>query len=165
MSSYRLTPALLAAAALLSAGTSVHLQAASHGRPVSVEERVNGSARVVVARATDVKPAWRSNQWGDRIIVSRVVLEVQETLKGRADRQVVMDLEGGSVDGVSLEVSSLPALGRGERAVFFLDDSGSGTFQPHLRGLGILKLGDDDVVRGSSLKLEDIRDIARQVGR
>ena len=164
MPSYRLRPALLAAA-LLTAGASAHLQAASHGRPVTVEERVKGSARVVVARAAEVKPGWRTNRWGDRIIVSRVMLEVQETLKGQASRQVVVDVEGGSVDGVTLQVSSLPALEEGERAVFFLDDMGSGTFEPHLRGLGILKLDDNDVVKGSSLKLDDIRGIARQAGR
>jgi hypothetical protein len=72
-----------------------------------------------------------------------------------------MDLEGGTLGGVTLRVSDLPEVKPGERAVFFLDEADNGVATPHLRGQGILKLEKDDVVTGSSLRLEDIRSSAR----
>ncbi len=110
-----------------------------------------------MATATSVKPTWRTNAYGDRLIVSEVVLTVQETLKGRSAGTVQMDLEGGTLDGVTLRVSSLPDLKPGERAVFFLDRTLSGSHVPHLKGLGILKLDGTDRVIDSSLQLADIR--------
>jgi hypothetical protein len=59
-----------------------------------------------------------------------------------------------------LRVSSLPTLTPGERAVFFLDRMSDGTFQPHLRGQGILKLDDQNFVKGTSLSLDEIRRVA-----
>ena len=50
-----------------------------------------------------------------------------------------LDLEGGTLDGFTLRVSSLPTLVPGERAVFFLD-GGNGGYHAHLKGQGILKL-------------------------
>jgi hypothetical protein len=141
------------------------VRADSNGRPATLPERLKGAARVVVARAATVRASWHNNQYGDRLIVSRILLQVEETLKGAPGQQIVMDLEGGTLDGYTLHVSSLPSLTAGERAVFFLEDTGSNVFRPHLRGQGILKLDDSDVVRGSSLRLGEIRDMARQTGR
>ena len=47
-----------------------------------------------------------------------------------------MDIEGGSLDGFTLRVSDLPALQPGDRAVFFLDETDTPVYQPHLRGKG-----------------------------
>lgn len=165
MPSKTVRAALMLAAIASAPALSTTSLSAAKGRPVSIEERVQGSRHVVVARARAVRPGWRVNQWGDRLIVSRVVLDVEETLKGGPGREVQMDLEGGSLDGFTMGVSSLPTLAEGERAVFFLDDAGGGVLQPHLRGQGILKLDDDDTVRESSLHLGDIRNAARQAGR
>ena len=49
----------------------------------------------------------------------------------------------------------------GERGVFFLDETPSGSHVPHRKGQGILKLDDTDQVKGSSLHLQDIRDAAK----
>jgi hypothetical protein len=45
--------------------------------------------------------------------------------------------------------------------VFFLDQDENGVAMPHLRGQGILKLNQDNVVTGSSLRLDVIRTLAR----
>ena len=47
----------------------------------SLEERVSGADSVVVATARAVTAAWRENEHGDRLIVSRVLLEVDETIR------------------------------------------------------------------------------------
>ena len=151
--------ALALLASLVSAGAVV---AASSGRIATLDERIAGSQRVVVASTRTVDAVWKENKYGDRLIVSRVLLDVEETLKGSNTSDAIwMELEGGTVDGFTLRVSDLPSLQPGERAVFFLDQAENGFASPHLRGQGILKLRNDNVVEGSSLRLDVIRSLAR----
>ena len=131
----------------------------------SLDERIVGAERVVVARAHSIRAEWLENEYGDRLIVSRIQLQVEETLKGAGAESLRLDLDGGTLDGLTLRVSDLPMLEPGERAVFFLDGASTGAFVPHLRGQGILRLDDQNVVRGSSLRLDDIRAKARGMGR
>jgi len=80
--------------------------------------------------------------------------------KGPAE-PLTLDYEGGTVDGITLHVSSLPVLQRGQRAVFFVTRGPKGELKPHLRGQGIVKLDASDRVPNSSLTLDDLR---RMVG-
>jgi hypothetical protein len=130
-------------------------------KPETVPNRISGSSRVVVAHAKSVAPRWETNKWGDQLIVSRVVLEVEETLKGAPAKELAVDLDGGTLDGLTLRVSDLQSLEPGDRAVFFLDDTGGAALLPHLRGQGILELDNTDTVKGSSLHLDQIRGMAR----
>ena len=138
---------------------------AAQARPASVDERVRGADKVVVATAQTVSPVWQSNAFGDRLIVSRVLLEVEESLKGRAGETVWMAVEGGTIDGVTLRVSDMPQLRPGARGVFFLDETTSAVHSLHLRGQGILLLDEHDGVRGTNVRLDDIRRVARPAGR
>jgi hypothetical protein len=138
-------------------GTVVRAQIAT------LDERVAGAQRVVVATAREIYAEWRENSHGDRLIVSRVRLEVEETLKGASEPAIWLDVEGGTLDGYTLRVSSLPMMQAGDRAVFFVDRGPAATNVPHLRGQGILFLDESDVVRNSSLRLTDIRSRARAV--
>jgi hypothetical protein len=117
--------------ALLVAG--VPSLAAAHGNPVPIEERARGAARVVVAVVAETTARYERNEFGDELIVTCARLRVEEAIKGPA-APVTLALEGGTVDGVTLRVSRLPTLGRGERAVFFLEPGRAGEFRPHLRG-------------------------------
>jgi hypothetical protein len=128
---------------------------------VDLAERIHGAQKVVVARTTRVTGRWQRNEYGDTLIVSQVEIQVDETLKGSAGKTLTVDVEGGTVGGVTLRTSSSPAMSAGERAVFFLDATPSGSHQPHLKGLGILKLDDTDQIKGSSLRLQDIRSAAK----
>jgi hypothetical protein len=146
----------------LSGATTV---ASSSGRVVDIPERAQGARTVVVATAVRVTPTWHRNAFGDELIVSRVALQVEETLKGTPGRLVTLELEGGTLDGLTLKVSSLPTVHAGERAVFFLDAGANGAHRPHLKGLGILKLDANNLVRGSSLHLDDVRRMTKGAGR
>jgi len=75
--------------------------------------RAKGAAQVVVAVVQDIQPRFDVNQYGDRLIISRTLLRVQETLKGATESVVEMDLEGGTIGDLTLHVSDLPALQRG----------------------------------------------------
>jgi hypothetical protein len=146
-------------------GAAVPVLAASF-IPVSLPDRARGAASVVIASVESVSATWETNEYGDRLIVSHVALQIGETLKGRPAQRVSMDLEGGTLDGLTLEVSSLPKLSPGERAVFFLTPGPNGHNQPYLRGQGILKLDATDHVPHSSLDLDTIRQaVANAAGR
>jgi len=138
---------------------------ASHGRPASIEERTRGAQKVVVARARAVNAAWRTNIHGDRLIVSRVVLDVEESLKGASPASVSMEIAGGTIDGVTLRVSGVPQIHPGERGVFFLDESAPTVYTPHLDGDSILMLDAGDVADGTTLRLQDLRRAVRAVAR
>ena len=120
-----------------------------------------GAQRVVVATVTRVEPVFHVNEHGDQLIVSRTHLRVDEVLKGgrpaAESQDVVMEVEGGTLGDVTLTVSDLPVMVRGERAVVFLRENSRGAMVPHERGHGILKLDSSDNVRGSGLNLAAIR--------
>jgi hypothetical protein len=123
-----------------------------------IPERARGAQRVVVAKVLDVQSVFATNEHGDQLIVSRARVEIEETLKGVPVSYLSVEVEGGTVGNLTLEVSDMPRLEAGDRAVFFLAQADpKAANRPHLRGLGILKLNSDDVVRGSSLSLSAIR--------
>jgi hypothetical protein len=138
---------------------------ASDAPTATLEQRAAGAHSVVVAKARSVSGSWRENAHGDRIIVSRILLEVEEALKGSASEAIWLDVDGGTLDGLTLRVSGIPLLQPGERAVFFLDAARSNVHTPYLRGQGILPLDSDSVVRGSNLGLNEIRNRVRAAGR
>jgi hypothetical protein len=123
--------------------------------------RARGAAQVVVAVVEDIQPRVDVNRYGDRLIISRTLLRVQETLKGTTESLVEMDLEGGTIGDLTLHVSDLPALRRGDRAVFFLTAAAANVRRPHERGLGIVKLDASDHAAGSASTLADIRAAVR----
>ena len=151
------------AVALISV-TSPSLFAAGN-RPVDIPERARGARSVVVAHTAEITPVWQTNEFGDLLIVSQVRLEVEETLKGAPVSSFWMNVEGGTLNGVTLRVSSLPAMEPGERGVFFVDEMPDGTRVPHGKGLGILKLDRSEQVQGTSLLLRDIRRMVQNAGR
>ena len=129
--------------------------------PVPLAERARGSERVVVGRVTTVEPTWRTNEFGDRLIVSVVSVAVDETLRGPVQPTVTVEVEGGTIGDLTLHVSDLEPLATGDRAVFYLARNPRGVLVPHLRGQGLLKLDRADRVRGSTVTLADIRRTAR----
>jgi hypothetical protein len=158
---------LVAVAAALSAGIAVSAQE-GHGRPISIEERARGAERVVVGTILRSEAVQQVNQYGDQLIVSHTAVRVDETMKGAPLATVVVDVEGGSLNGVTMRASDMPTLEAGNRAVFFLKRSGpnSDTYVPHLRGYGILKLEKTNLVEHSSLSVDQIRTMVRGgVGR
>jgi hypothetical protein len=133
---------------------------AQHGPPVDLSALARGADRIVVATVTQVTPAFQRNEFGDELIVSHTRLRIEAGLKGRGkagEQDVVLELEGGTIGDLTLEVSDLPSLERGDRAVVFLRQNRRGAFVPHGRGQGILKLDSTDHVHGSHLTLSDVR--------
>ena len=151
-------PALLVAALVFTG-----LPAQAQGPRTDLTSLARTADRVVVATVTLVDPVFQSNEFGDRLIISRTHLRVDSILKnasgrGAEDQDLVMELEGGTIGDLTLTVSDLPVLKRGERAVVFLRQNSHGGLEPHGRGEGILKLDAADRVTGSAVTLSAIRD-------
>ena len=133
---------------------------AAAGQAVPIEERARGAARVVIATVAETQARYERNEFGDEVIVTHARLTVEEAVKGPME-PAVLAIEGGTVDGITMRVSSLPTLSKGERAVFFLAPGRGGEFSPHLRGQGILKLDSTNHVRGSSLSVDEVKRLVR----
>ena len=89
--------------------------------------------------------------------MSVVRVAVDETLKGGSEASVDIEVEGGTLGGLTLNVSDQQTFAPGERAVFYLARSRRGAMVPHLRGQGALKLDRTSRVPNSSLTLDEIR--------
>ena len=131
--------------------------AAQVGPSTDVAVRARAAKLVAVGRIIDVQAQFQAGRFGDQLIVSSVLLEVTETLKGARAPLLRLSVEGGTVGDLTLKVSDMPVLQPGDRGVFFLDDDGRGNYLPHDRGRGILKLAQTDRVEGMPLTLDDIR--------
>jgi hypothetical protein len=127
----------------------------------SVAERARGASRIVVARVMEVTPRFGTNAAGDRLIFSDILLEVSETLKGTPASLVTMTIEGGAIGDLSLEVSDMPAVKRGDLGIYFLQPGRPGEWLPHQRGAGILKMDAAGRVEKSSLSLAQARALVR----
>jgi len=125
--------------------------------PTPLLARARSAERVVVGRAASTTPVWQVNDHGDRLIVSIVRVAIEETLKGPAATTIDVEIEGGTIDGLTLHVSDQAAFSPGERGVLYLRGTPRGTFVPHLRGESLLKVDASNRVEGTALTVADIR--------
>lgn len=140
-------------AALLAVASVGGAQVAS----IPLLARARSADRVVVGRAASTAPVWQVNEHGDRLIVSIVRVAIEETLKGPAASTLDVEIEGGTIDGLTLHVSDQAAFLPGERGVLYLRGTPRGTFVPHLRGQSLLKVDASNRVEGTPLTVADIR--------
>ncbi len=141
------------------------LVAFSDDQTADLADRAKGAARIVVGKVSDVHSSFARNSYGDQLIVSQVVLEITETLKGAEASALSVEIEGGTVGDLTLHVSDMPELKPGERAVFLLDQAAPGRLLPRDRGRGVLKLDDDDRVGGTNLTLPELKSMIASVKR
>ena len=135
------------------------LLASPDAQPGQVAARAKRAERIVVARVSDVHASYGTNEYGDSLIISKVVLDVDETWKGPQSNVLTAEIEGGTVGDVTLQVSDMPELQQGQRGVFFLSHQGKDRLVLHDRGHGHMKLESDDRIAGSPLKLADVKSL------
>jgi len=116
----------------------------------------------LVGTITETRASKRRSSWGDDIIVTTAIVRTDETLRGAPPTWTALELEGGTLNGVTMEASDTPLTRQGERAVFLVDQLPDGRFIAHGRRLGILKLRTDDRVENSELTLNEVRALARE---
>ena len=126
---YRRVGLLLMVVAPLGAGTSFAQSPAAR-----LAHAMHDADQVVVGEVEAVQPSWQTNSHGDQLIVSRAWIHADETLKSDArEGNLSFEIEGGTIDGLTLRVSDLPELKHGDKAVFLLKRNAKGTLVPHLR--------------------------------
>lgn len=149
----RARPHLLALLLVVTAAAAPSAQTV----PTSLPDRARAAEHVVVATVARVDPVFQRNRFGDELIVSRVLLLVEEHLKGSGAQNMVMEIEGGTIGDLTLDVSDLPVVRVGDRGVFFAARGESGALVPNQRGEGILLLDGSNKVKGRALTLDEIR--------
>lgn len=130
-------------------------------RSAALDERLRGAEKVLVAVVRRADPRWEQNAFGDRLIVSRIRLDVQEVLKGSSTPVEWLQVEGGTLDGLTLHSSASPVLRPGDRALFFVTEDGSGLHRQYREGEGVLLLDRNNRVRGADIGLHEIRSRTR----
>jgi len=153
-----------AVVAVVGLGSTTRL-VAEIGPAVDLATRVRGASRAVVATAVQAESRWVTTPAGDRIIVTRALARVDEALKGPRTGAIVIELEGGTVGDFSMRVSDMEPLPVGSRAVLLVEPNPDGTWRPHRRGLGVLRIDGSDRVRSLGLDLADVRRVAIAAGR
>ncbi len=81
---------------------------------------IDGAELVVVGKVEDVRSDFGENERGDELILSTVTLSVQESLRGEAPPVIEFEIEGGTVDDLTLKVSDAPELRPGDVGAFAL---------------------------------------------
>lgn len=118
---------------------------AQPGRKMPLASRARGAERVLVGTVVSSVASFETNTAGDQLIISHLTVQVGDVLKGLPESTTVVDVEGGTVNGLTMKVSDVEMLRPGDKAVLFLKRGPAGREQLHLRGLGIIKLRADDV--------------------
>ena len=131
--------------------------------PTSLAVRLRGASRTVVGSVAQLEPRMVRTPRGDRMIVTRTWLRVEEALKGGGDSFLPVDVEGGTIGELSMRVSDMEPLRVGERAVVMVEPTPDGSWRPHRRGLGLLRLTPDNRVRELGVSLAEIRRLAAEV--
>jgi hypothetical protein len=135
------------------------------GPAPSIAAEARAAQRIVVATVIEQRPRFHVNQFGDRLIVTDTLMQVEETLKGPRESTVQVTIEGGTIGDLTLHVSDLPSFRLQDRAVLLLDRAATGELVPHGRGLGLLKLDGSDRIDGTALTLADVRVAVRSAVR
>ena len=141
---------VVAGAALVHAGSP----RANH--QADLKSRIKGAERALVGHVTRISPYMKKTDRGDVLIMSHVEIAVEETLKGQASGTVPMEIEGGTLNGMTMEVSDMPQMTPNLRVVAIVTQNARGETVPHLRGAGVLEL-EQEHVKNSDLWLDDIR--------
>jgi hypothetical protein len=123
---------------------------------IDVAALTRGSNQVVIGTVVDATGRMGTNAYGDRLIFTDLRVDVSETLKGDSRNVVVVTVEGGQAAGLTLKVSDMPTLKRGDRAVYFLV-KGTPEWIPYARGRGVVRIDTTDHLDNTSLTLTDAR--------
>jgi len=95
---------------------------------MSLEEMVREADSIVDGVVESVE-----SRWENRMIFSYITIRIEDSLKGRRSRTVVVRQVGGRIGNRILDVPGMPAFGTGDRVVVFLKDTRNGTF--HVVGM------------------------------
>jgi hypothetical protein len=87
--------------------------------PISLKDLAEQSDRIVRGRVMKLTYSQQTNSYGDELIYTHATVRVSEALKGdRTD--LVVKVEGGTLNGITLTVSDTTPFQTGEEVLVFL---------------------------------------------
>jgi hypothetical protein len=86
---------------------------------VPTEQLVTAADRVVLGRVEAVQSYWSASR-----IVTKVTVQIEQTLKGTVESRLVFEAMGGRVGDVSMRVAGAPTFAAGQRAIVLLRAQG-----------------------------------------
>lgn len=128
----------------LSLALSMPAVMAAADAPADLRVLADGADVVVLAKCAGEQSSWDARR---RYIVTRATLRPESVLKGTTRGDIIVQVLGGSVDGVSMGASHGATVARGEEAVFFLRRSARGAYHV-IHGGSAGKLAIDPRQRG-----------------
>ena len=130
---------------------------ASVDPPLDLVDRARGATKIVLATVVELDAAFGENEFGDQLILTHVTMQVSETMKGAHETDMVVTLEGGTIGDLTLDVSDMPKMTKGQRAVLFLTITPPVPMCRHHRGSSVMNVSADDQVTGTGLTVSELR--------
>lgn len=87
---------------------------------LTLDELITGAPSIVVA-TVESRRAEVEHYGSSRLIITRVTLRVEQTIKGSPPQRLVVEVLGGTLGGETLRVSHVPEFRVGDRDVLFLN--------------------------------------------
>ena len=87
--------------------------------PLSFEDITARAGAIALVQTVNVRADWRTSPQGKHI-VTVVTFRVERGLKGQLEREFQLELLGGQIGSVAMEVDDMPRFQPGERDVLFL---------------------------------------------
>lgn len=87
---------------------------------LSLDQMADRAATIVVSTVTGRQSEWE-HYGASRLIITKVTMAVEQTLKGSAPRTIVVEVLGGTIGDQTLHVSHVPEFKVGDRDVLFLN--------------------------------------------
>jgi len=106
---------------------------------ITLPDRAKAAALVVSGRVSSAVSSYQTNSYGDNLIYTRAIINIDDVLKGSAGSALEVLMVGGTVDGITMRSSKADEpLRRGENAVLFLEN---------ISGKWNVVVGEDNILR------------------
>ena len=114
----RLIPLTLVCTVLFAAGVG-----ATTVIPPTFDELVSRAKLIFSGEVMNLQSAWEPRPNGGRAIVTFITFRVDDVWKGSVGAVTQLKFLGGTVDGMTIEVSDMPEFRLGQRDVLFVGDT------------------------------------------
>jgi hypothetical protein len=89
---------------------------------LGLDDLVKKAQTIVVGKVTDSRTYWTADR---KLILTNYTIQVDETIKGQASRNIEVTAIGGKIGDLELSASGMVSFAKGENAVVFIEQSGA----------------------------------------
>ena len=89
---------------------------------LGLDDLVKKAQTIVVGKVTGSRTYWTADR---KLILTNYTIQVDETIKGQASRNIEVTAIGGKIGDLELYASGMVSFAKGENAVVFIEQSGA----------------------------------------